>query len=113
MAICHRFFWQTARNRSLSIVCSFRSVALPYDRENSLERTGIAMNIQTNIKRYMKETGRTQSYLCRRTGLSATTMSLALGNKRRLRLDEYCAICEALDVKPDFFLEAQEAPLRL
>lgn len=60
--------------------------------------------IATNIWRYMKETGRTQAYLCKQTGLTASAMSLALRGKRRLRLDEYCKMCKALDVEPGHFL---------
>ena len=62
------------------------------------------MNIQANILAYLKETGRTQTYLCRQIGMPNTAMSLALGGKRRLRLDEYCKICSALEVDPGFFL---------
>ena len=62
------------------------------------------MDITAKIRTYMKDTGRTQIYLCRQTGLSNTALSLALGGKRRLRLDEYCKICRALDVEPGFFL---------
>ena len=62
------------------------------------------MNTAEKIRDYMRDTGRTQSYLCRQTGLSSTAMSLALGGKRRIRLDEYCKICKALDVDPGFFL---------
>jgi len=62
------------------------------------------MDIARKIRDHMKETGRTQTYLCRKTGFTTTAMSLALNGKRRLRLDEYCAICKALDVEPAFFL---------
>ena len=62
------------------------------------------MDTAKKIRMYMRETGRTQTYLCRRTGLSASAVSLTLGGKRRLRLDEYCAICKALEVEPSFFL---------
>ena len=62
------------------------------------------MDIAKKIRSYMKDTGRTQTYLCRQTGLSNSAMSLTLGGKRRLRLDEYCTICNALGVNPDFFL---------
>ena len=62
------------------------------------------MDIATNIRSYMKDTGRTQTYLCRKTGLSTTAMSLSLSGKRRIRLDEYCKICKALEVEPGFFL---------
>ena len=62
------------------------------------------MNTAAKIRDYMKDTGRTQSYLCRQTGLSNTAMSLTLGGKRRLRLVEYCKLCMALEVEPGFFL---------
>ncbi|MCL2562815.1 MAG: helix-turn-helix transcriptional regulator [Oscillospiraceae bacterium] len=62
------------------------------------------MDIARKIRTHMKDTGRTQTYLCRQIGLSSTAMSLALGGKRRIRLDEYCKICKALDVEPGFFL---------
>ena len=62
------------------------------------------MDAARKIRSYMRETGRSQTYLSRRTGLSASALSLVLGGKRRLRLDEYCAICKALEVEPGFFL---------
>jgi len=62
------------------------------------------MDIATKIRDYLKNTGRTQTYLCRQTGLTSTAMSLVLGGKRRLQLDEYCKICVALEVEPGFFL---------
>ena len=63
------------------------------------------MNIAANIKAHMKETGRKQAHLCKHAKLSASAMSMILAGKRKLRLDEYCAICKALDVRPDFFLQ--------
>ena len=60
--------------------------------------------IARKIKTYIKATGRTQTYLCKHTGLSNAAMSLTLGGKRRLRLEEYCAICKALELESDFFL---------
>ena len=62
------------------------------------------MSIAAKIKTYLKETGRSQTYLCAQTGLTPTALSLALGSKRRLRLDEYCKICRALGVDTSFFL---------
>ena len=62
------------------------------------------MDIAKKIRNYMKDTGRTQTYLCRQTGLSSSAVSLTLGGKRRLRLDEYRSICKALNVDPSFFL---------
>ncbi|MCL2842986.1 MAG: helix-turn-helix domain-containing protein [Oscillospiraceae bacterium] len=62
------------------------------------------MDVVRKIRSYMKETGRTQTYLCRKTGLTTTAVSLTLNGKRHLRVSEYCAICKALDVEPGFFL---------
>ena len=62
------------------------------------------MNISEKIKLYLKETGRTQTYLCKKTDLKPSAVCLALSGKRRLRLDEYFRICKALAVDPSFFL---------
>jgi len=62
------------------------------------------MTIAAKIKTYLKETGHSQSNLCKQTGLGQTSISLSLNNKRRLRLDEYCKICNALGVDLRFFL---------
>ena len=63
------------------------------------------MDIAAKIRGYLKETGRTQTYLSRETGLSETAVSQTLAGKRHLRLEEYCSICRALHVKPGFFLQ--------
>ena len=63
------------------------------------------MDTPKRIRKYMRETGRTQTYLSRCTGLSPSAISQTLGGKRRLRVDEYSAICKALDVEPGFFLK--------
>jgi len=62
------------------------------------------MDITTKIRTHLKDTGRTQTYLCQQTGLTSTAMSLALGGKRRLQLEEYRKICKALEIDPGFFL---------
>lgn len=62
------------------------------------------MRVAEKIRRYLKETGRTQAYLCKRTGINGTALSLSLNEKRRLQLEEYCEICKALCVDPGFFL---------
>lgn len=67
------------------------------------------MNLQQNIRQYLKETGRTQSYLCRKTGISPSAMSLSLGGKRHLQISEYLALCKALHVPPQFFFDDSEA----
>jgi len=62
------------------------------------------MNISEKIKHYLKETGRTQTYLCKKIDLKPSAISLTLSGKRRLRLDEYFRICKALKLDPNFFL---------
>ena len=63
------------------------------------------MTIARKIRNYMIETGRTQSYLCKHTGLHPSAMSALLSGRRRMRLDEYCIICNALGVMPGTFLD--------
>lgn len=63
------------------------------------------MTIEKNIKTYLSETGRTQAYLSRKTGISPTRLSLAFGEKRKLKLEEYVEICRALGLPLDTFMQ--------
>lgn len=59
--------------------------------------------IATAIALYLKENGIKQSHLCEKTGLTKHCISLSLSNKRKLSVDEYEKICNALNVPYDFF----------
>ena len=62
------------------------------------------MKIAEKLKSYIYETGRTQAYLSRKTGISPSRLNLILSGKRRLQLEEYVRICEALGLGLGAFL---------
>lgn len=63
------------------------------------------MEVGEKIRRYMEDKGVSQVYVCRRTGIKPPKLNLALSCKRRLTFEEYEAICWALGVGVETFLE--------
>lgn len=55
------------------------------------------------IKEYIDSHGITQSFLCRKTGLNKSKLSLILQNKSNLTVETYKKICDALGVDMEFF----------
>ena len=62
------------------------------------------MNIGNEIKIYLREDGRTQTWLSGRTGIPIHKLNLGLGGKRRFTFEEYARICGALGVDTNKFL---------
>lgn len=63
------------------------------------------MNVGHKIRTYLESKGISQAFLSAKTGIPPAKLSLALNNKRRLSLPEYEAICWALGVGVDTFME--------
>lgn len=63
------------------------------------------MNTGMKINAYLEERGITQVFLSNKSGIPAAKLNLALNGKRKLTFDEYEAICYALGVGVDTFLE--------
>ena len=63
------------------------------------------MNTGIKIKTYLEERGISQIFLSEKSKIPAAKLSLALNGKRKLTFDEYEAICYALGVGVDTFLE--------
>ena len=63
--------------------------------------------IYMSISRYMWEKGIKQTYLADNTTLSKQAISGILNGNRRLTVDEYVEICDALNVSVDYFLQSQ------
>lgn len=63
------------------------------------------MKISNAIANYIDEKGIKQSFLAKKTDLSCNTVSNMLNGKRKLEVDEYAKICEALNVSFDFFYD--------
>lgn len=62
------------------------------------------MDIGTKIKVYLREDGRTQTWLSERTGIPIHKLNLGLCGKRKITFDEYARICGALGVDTNKFL---------
>lgn len=62
------------------------------------------MCVGQKIKNYLLETGRTQIWLSRSTGIPAPRLNLTLAGKRKMTFDEYALICGALDVDTNKFI---------
>lgn len=63
------------------------------------------METGVKIKRYLDERGISQSFLSKKSLIPAPKLNLALNGNRKLTFAEYEAICYALDVGVDTFLE--------
>lgn len=57
------------------------------------------MYVDTNlINKFIKENQVKNKFIAEKTGLSESKLSLILKGKRRCEINEYCAICMALNV---------------
>ena len=61
--------------------------------------------IQKAIIKYLEDKGIKQSFLSYKTGLSTGAISAILRGKQKLLIDDYIAICKALDVSLQFFID--------
>lgn len=62
------------------------------------------MTAGRQIKDFIDAKGISQAHISRETGIPLPKLSLALNEKRRLKLEEYEEICWALGVGCDAFL---------
>ena len=60
--------------------------------------------VRDAIKQYLYENGIKQSYLAKKIGMSAPTLSALLNGKRSFEIEEYVSICNALELPFDFFM---------
>lgn len=65
------------------------------------------------ILEYLRDSGITQTFLSKKSGIPLSKLNLALHGKRRLPLPEYEAICWALDVSTDKFLTPKKLNSRI
>jgi len=57
------------------------------------------------IKNYLDENGIKYSYVAHKAGISLTTFSTMLNNKRKISAEEFIDICVVLRVKPNYFAD--------
>jgi len=62
------------------------------------------MTTGEKIKAYLAEQGLKQYRVAEKAGINNDKFNLVLNGKRRLQVDEYVAICNAIGVPTDTFL---------
>lgn len=62
------------------------------------------MSVGLQIKAYIENTGRTQSYVSKKTGISPSQLNHSLNGKRKITVEEYELICKALEIPSSTFL---------
>lgn len=69
------------------------------------------MNIvRENIADYLNKNGIKQLYICEKTGMTPQALSSVLKCERKLDVEEYIAICDALNLKYDYFIKTDNNP---
>ena len=63
------------------------------------------MDVAQRIKEYIESNGLKQTFVAEKSGIDIATLNAILNGKIRLTVDRLKLICEALDVKPEFFLD--------
>lgn len=66
------------------------------------------MRVFEQIRSFIEAKGFKQIVIARNSGIPYKTFNLMLLGKRKIYVDEFNAICRALDVQPDLFLGGQE-----
>lgn len=66
-------------------------------------------SITENILRYLQERGIKQSWLASRICMNGPTLNRKLNGRAKLYADEYKAICDALKVGYDEFMDRRTA----
>lgn len=68
--------------------------------------------IGLRVKRYLDENGIKYSFLSEKIGMPMNVLSPLLSGKRKMSVEEYFMICEALKVSVDTFQPESEAQER-
>lgn len=67
------------------------------------------LTVADKIRGYMAERKISNTELSRRTGIKKSALSKALNNQRKIDINEYILIVEALEAPADTFLKTQSA----
>lgn len=66
---------------------------------------GFGMDCNMKLAKYLEDHGITQSFVSEKTGITKEKMSNILNGKRKLTGDELVAVCKALGINLDYFLD--------
>lgn len=61
--------------------------------------------VYQNVRAYLDDNGIKQTVLARKTGIRMVTLNAILNGKRTMYADDLRAICNALRVSPEVFIE--------
>ena len=61
--------------------------------------------VYEKIADYLEQNGISQSFICKKTGMSKNAVSLSLRGERNIMADEFLGICNALNVEPNQFMD--------
>lgn len=70
------------------------------------------MQVYEKVRAYIEERGYPRGAVAEKAGIPMTTFQAILSGKRTLYADDLKAICLALNVSPEVFIEYQKQPLR-
>lgn len=62
------------------------------------------LSVYVVINTYLQDKGITQASISHKTQITQNALNLSLNGKRKLSLDEYVDICDALEVPYDLFI---------
>jgi len=63
------------------------------------------MQVYQKVRAYIEEQGIKQKEVAQKTGISTVTFNAIMNGKRTMYADDLRAICIALDVSPENFIE--------
>ena len=66
------------------------------------------MKVYEKVRAYIEENGYKQIAIAEKIGISKATFNAIMNGKRTLYADDLRAICLALNVNPEVFIEAKE-----
>ena len=67
------------------------------------------MKVYQKVRAYIDERGYKQVHIAEKAGISKATFNAMLNGKRTMYADDLCAICIALNVSPELFIEVDNS----
>lgn len=65
------------------------------------------MHVYEKIRAYIEQNGYKQVEIAEKAGIHKTTFNAIMNGKRTMYADDLCAICIALNVSPEMFVEIE------
>lgn len=66
--------------------------------------------VRQRIADYLGHKGIKQAFICEKTGMTPQALGAALKRDRKIDIDEYIAICDALNLPYDYFIKKTMNP---